>query len=117
MPNMQLASILIERCAYPLVLAKSTSVTVNGGDRRREGRRGQASDNSRFLKQTTGSAIPTPRHPERAAPSEQVLGAEFSRWRSGVAPSCSTESSPSFDYGLKLTFPKDLTRLTVSDDR
>jgi hypothetical protein len=48
MPNMQLASILIERSVYPLVLAKSTSVTVNGRDRRREGRQGQASDNSRF---------------------------------------------------------------------
>jgi hypothetical protein len=30
---------LNRRSAYPLVLAKSTSVTVNGGDRKREGRR------------------------------------------------------------------------------
>ncbi|KIJ92307.1 hypothetical protein K443DRAFT_685356 [Laccaria amethystina LaAM-08-1] len=62
--------------------------------------------NKRTLKQPTGSVIPTPRHPERVASSEQVLGDEFSRWRSWVAPPCSTESSPSFDYGLKVTFQK-----------
>jgi hypothetical protein len=72
--------------------------------------------NKHTLKQPTSSAIPRPRHPEHAAPSEQVLGAEFSRWISEVLV-CSTESSPSFDHSLKLTFPKDLTQLAVSEDQ
>jgi hypothetical protein len=45
---MQLASVLNRRSAYPLVVEKNASVAVNGGNRRREGQRWQASDKSRL---------------------------------------------------------------------